>query len=362
MSYSIGRIIKAVFRRLKINRALAVFVPHKYLVIDKESVLEAKRFLNEFSKDPETSCVSLNQIEPQVDLHIIIPAYNVEKYICQCLDSIVKPNKKISYTVTVVNDGSTDGTGELLQKYADVEQVEIITQENKGFSGARNTGLKKIKGRYICFVDSDDWIEWSVLEKMVIEADGRKADMIEAGFYIVDEDGTVDREVKSDANRFKGFPWGKVYRSEYFERVVFPEGYWYEDSIIEQILFETMPNKFAFPESVYYYRQRSGSITKTSARKNKSIDSMWILLALHKDRETLGIEKTQVYYEYVLRHIRLSFSRIAYQSKEVKEKCFVIFSDFLNAEFSDFSTESGDMKKLEGYLRNRDFGKFLISL
>lgn len=362
MSYSIGRIIKAVCRRLKINRALALFVPHKYITVTKDSVEDAKAFLNDFSRDPKTSCVYLNNVDPQVDLHIVIPAYNVEKYICQCLDSIVIPPKKISYILTVVNDGSTDMTGELLQKYSNIEQVEIITQENKGFSGARNTGLANIKGRYLCFVDSDDWIEWNVLEKMVLEADARKADMIEAGFYIVDEDGNIGREVKSDPNRFKGFPWGKVYVSEKFKNVVFPERYWYEDSIIEQILFETLPNKIALPESVYYYRQRSNSITKTSRGKNKSIDSMWILLALHKDREKLGIEKTQVYYEYVLRHIHLSFSRIAYQNKAIKEKCFIVFSDFVNTEFSEFYTESKEMKKLEKYLRNGDFGKFLISL
>ena len=362
MSCNIGRIVKAACRRLKINKLLAIFVPHKYLTVTKDSVEEAKTFLNDFSEDSKTSCVSVNNIDPKVDLHIIIPAYNVEKYICQCLDSIVTPSKKISYIVTVVNDGSTDKTGELLEKYAGIEEVEIITQENKGFSGARNTGLANIKGRYLCFVDSDDWIEWNVLEKMVFEADERKADMIEAGFYIVEEDGTLSKEIKCDPNRFKGFPWGKIYVSEKFKNVVFPERYWYEDSIIAQILFETLPNKIAYQKSVYYYRQRSNSITKTSRGKNKSIDSMWILLTLHKDREKLKIDKTQDYYEYVLRNIQLSFSRILYQSKEIKEKCFIVFSDFVNTEFSGYHTESKDMKNFEKHLRSGDFGKFSMFL
>ena len=92
------------------------------------------------------------------DVSIIIPTYNVEKYIQQCLDSVISQRTNFRFHVICINDGSTDNTGLLLKKYENAENVTIIHQKNKGFSGARNVGLRKTNGKYIMFVDSDDFI------------------------------------------------------------------------------------------------------------------------------------------------------------------------------------------------------------
>ena len=78
----------------------------------------------------------------QYDLQIIIPAYNAEKYIEKCLNSILSQKTQYTYVITVINDGSTDETSQILSKYLDDEHVDIISQSNKGFSEARNRGLK----------------------------------------------------------------------------------------------------------------------------------------------------------------------------------------------------------------------------
>ncbi len=344
----------------KLHLKIKIFVclsKHKYISINEENYVNAKKYLNEISKDPNTSSITHNNISHEVDLHIIVPAYNVEKYICQCIDSIANPSKNISYHLTVINDGSTDNTGKLLERYADISQIDIITQSNKGFSGARNSGLKNIKGRYICFVDSDDWTNWSELEKMVKEADKKGADLVQGGFYITDELGNLKKEIKSTKGHFTGFPWGKIYKSELFESTCFPEKYWFEDSVIKQIIFEKVKYPIVFSEAVYYYRQRKSSITRTSRMSVKSIDSLYVTLSLHKDRKELGFDNTQEYYDYILYMFYLTYGRTAAQNNKVMLSIFTVFAYFIKKEFPDYNTYNKQYKLLEKFIKDGDFGK-----
>lgn len=122
------------------------------------NVEEAMALLESISPNPGSSCMDRKNFGKEWDLEVIIPAYNVEKYIQQCLDSVISQKTNFRFHVTCINDGSTDNTGLLLRKYENAENVTIIHQENKGFSGARNVGLRKANGKYIMFVDSDDFI------------------------------------------------------------------------------------------------------------------------------------------------------------------------------------------------------------
>ena len=122
------------------------------------NVEEAVALLEAFSSNPGSSCIEKKKFGLEYDLEVIIPAYNVEKYIQQCLDSVISQKTNFRFHVICINDSSTDNTGLLLKKYENAENVTIIHQENKGFSGARNVGLRKTNGKYIMFVDSDDFI------------------------------------------------------------------------------------------------------------------------------------------------------------------------------------------------------------
>ena len=102
-------------------------------------------------------------------LSIIIPAYNTEKYIKQCIDSVINI-RNIENEIIVVNDGSTDRTKDILKEYTENnDRIKVITQENQGASAARNTGIKASKGDYIYFLDSDDWIDTVSFEKIIKE-------------------------------------------------------------------------------------------------------------------------------------------------------------------------------------------------
>ena len=98
-------------------------------------------------------------------ISIIIPAYNVEKYIGECLLSIIKQTFK-ELEIIIINDGSTDRTEEIIKLFKKDKRIVIINQKNKKQGGARNTGLKIAKGEYIGFIDSDDWIEHNYYEEL----------------------------------------------------------------------------------------------------------------------------------------------------------------------------------------------------
>ena len=101
-----------------------------------------------------------------IKISVIIPVYNVEKYIGQCLDSIVNQTYK-NLEIIIVNDGTKDNSMRVVEKYLSDKRIKIINKENGGLSSARNKGMEEVTGEYISFVDSDDWIELDTYERLI---------------------------------------------------------------------------------------------------------------------------------------------------------------------------------------------------
>jgi glycosyltransferase involved in cell wall biosynthesis len=298
-----------------------------------------------------------------VDIHIIVPAYNVENYIKECMDSILlSPTAKYTYLLSVINDGSTDKTLEILKKYEDHPCVEIISQTNKGFSGARNVGLSHIRGRYTLFVDSDDLMDWCGVEKMMDVALETGADIVKGAYTMISDHGHVRKFAanttgKLETNKLGGQPWAKLFRSELFSNICFPEHYWYEDSIFAQIVYPQISVAYGIAENSYYYRNRASGITNQGIRKPKSVDSYWITERLFEERSMYGLETTDQYYEYILHMVKLTFSRIRLQPEDVKKNTFILFCNFIDKHFSGFHAYSNQGKEIEKIIKTRNLGK-----
>lgn len=350
----------------KIKSLLCIFLKRKESVcFSSEQVKESLSYLSALSKNPDTSCITKNSIEKKYDLHIIIPAYNVEKYIEKCIDSILNINMSYTYFVSVVNDGSTDGTAALLAKYKKHQNIEIINQENRGFSGARNRALEHIFGEYVMFVDSDDCIDATGIEKMVRKAIEGRFDIVEGSICYIDESGKPFM-VKSKKNmtiskalgNLFGFTCGKVVKAELLEKIHFPENYWFEDSIFAQIIYQQAKEAAIIADVVYYYRRNSQGISMTSRKYNKVIDSLYITLNLYKDRKKLELPTTQEYYEHILRQIQLTFKRTINLDEKARKAIFVVWCDFIDSEFSEFNTVVKEKKMLEKSLREGNYGYY----
>lgn len=136
-------------------------------------------------------------------ISIIIPVYNVEKYLQKCLDSVLNQTYK-NIEVILVDDGSTDRSGQLCDRYAaDYNKIRVVHKQNAGLGMARNTGLEHISGEYVIFVDSDDYLEPSFVEKMVKIVMYNCVDMCKGGFKRVYDNGKVKSE--------------RIYKNEVFQ-------------------------------------------------------------------------------------------------------------------------------------------------
>lgn len=207
--------------------------------------IDSQKILTNISPDPKNSCLCQNEINSKFDLQIIVPVYNVEQYIQECIDSILKQRTHYSYLITIINDGSPDNSRNILRRYESLDNVIIIDQENKGLSGARNKALEHIFGKYVIFVDSDDKLADGAIETLLNAANTMHADIVEGGAIYFNNKKIIKNVSPIPGEHLQllsGFPWGKVIHSELLRQVHFPEGYWFEDTIFFFLLFDMAQN------------------------------------------------------------------------------------------------------------------------
>lgn len=217
-----------------------------------------------------------------IKVSIIVPVYNVEKYIDKCLDSLVHQTLK-DIEIIVVNDGSPDNSQMIIDDYVEKypEIVRSYIKKNGGLGDARNFGLEKATGEYIGFVDSDDWVDIKMFDSMYNMAKEQDADIVICDLKEINDgwkDGNVAYgyrgERYGEINKYDfilnslnpAFAWNKLYRHSLFCIKKFPLQ-WYEDMGTTPILL-SYANKISYlPVSLYYYRQVNNSITKKSHDK-----------------------------------------------------------------------------------------------
>jgi glycosyltransferase involved in cell wall biosynthesis len=210
-------------------------------------------------------------------LSIIIPVYNVEKYVRQCLDSVVTQSFK-DVEIIVVNDGSTDKSGEICEEYAAVDpRIRVIHQQNVGMSVARNAGLDVATGDYIWFIDSDDWIVPNAFELLVQHLKNTNVEALSFSYILFFSENETFSEPQNiqeisvtDGNSFirqSAFfftaVWSFVYKREFFNEhsLRFKKGLIHEDDYFNLECFGKLKRIQKIPVALLYYRRRKDSVT-----------------------------------------------------------------------------------------------------
>lgn len=317
-------------------------------VVDADMAL---RRLEEIWPDTGKSCYLENapSQERTVLLSVIIPSYNNERYILPCVESVLNQKTDISYEVIVINDGSTDGSKELLDsRYGSNPRVRLVHQENKGLSGARNTGIDMALGEYLLFVDSDDRLLPGAVETLMASALRHDALMVCGGYTCLFPNGkTTVGQVFADGKvqpmgTLPGYAWGKVYKASLFEHLRFPGGYWFEDSISAQIIWPLCEDScYTVRESVYEYLMNPRGISAQAVCKPKSLDSLWLYRRLLEERKLFDLSITQADYEHFLEMVRLTYSRTRGLDEDVKRSVFSLQIQLKREYFASFISEGG---------------------
>ena len=208
-------------------------------------------------------------------ISLIIPVYNTERYLETCLKSVINQTyKKIE--IIIIDDGSTDSSSSICDRYKDEDRrIQVIHQANQGIGVSRNQGLDHIHGEYMLFVDSDDYIEATMVERLVECLQEKRHDVVIFGHDEITNCGTKKSIMNCDnsidvqtlqkyvlIDRVANFLWDKLYRSELWRNVRFPAGFQYEDLFMHPALFAKINTFIVIPDILYHYnRMNDSSIT-----------------------------------------------------------------------------------------------------
>lgn len=249
-----------------------------------------------------------------INLSIILPIYNVEQYLSDCIDSIINAVGSEQLEILLINDGSTDKSGRIADYYSNkFDNIRVYHKENGGLSDARNYGLSKAIGKYVFFLDSDDFLKPQAINRIIEVATNYNEDVIVWDASVVNETGKKNKEIDYEFSHpgiesIKPYPpnefllnqlvcrndyvttvWLGMYKREFLidNSLWFKKGILHEDELWTPITFLKAQNIIYLDESLYCYRIRNDSIMN---QKNKNYsrnlrDSIFIfnILPSHYD-------------------------------------------------------------------------------
>jgi glycosyltransferase involved in cell wall biosynthesis len=280
---------------------------------------------------------------------IIVPVYNVEKYIDRCLSSLVNQTLK-DIEIIVVDDASPDNSKKIIDSYVKKypKKVRYFYKENGGQGSARNLGLTKAKGDYIAYVDSDDYIEPDMMEKMYNKAISDNSDIVVCGSREVSINGdelginyaSIYNDKDLDILYGSMAVWNKIYKKDILDKMVFREKLWYED-IDFTIKLALSTDKISFVnEPLYNYLVRPGStMNNTNYKRNlELLDAFDEMIKYFKKKKTYNknyekLEFVAFYHIYIM-----GIGRLITINAPMKDKKEIInkYKEYLNTNFSSY--------------------------
>lgn len=291
-------------------------------------------------------------------LSVIIPVYNVEDYLNECLDSVTNQTLK-DMEIICIDDGSTDNSPHILKEYSKKDKrIKIITKENGGQATARNLGIKEAQGEYIAFVDSDDFIEPTMFEKLYTKAKDNNLDIAmckiatydnqtgeikdNVWYYMLgvfrdfEKDIFNHKDTKEFTCHIAVTPYNKIYKTTLLKEnnILFPEGLIFED---EKFFYDTYlraKRVSIVDEFLYYYRINRKGSTVDTIKDNDFSDIVPISKLI---RETF--KETDNYEDYKIllsnRFIHLQLARFTQTSQKYKENFFNLLKSDLGEVLAD---------------------------
>lgn len=272
----------------------------------------------------------------EVLVSVLVAAYNMEKMIDRCLQSLVNQSMQ-EIEIIVVDDGSTDATGDICEKYAHLDsKVKVIHhQENRGLPMARQTGLKAAKGKFIKFVDSDDWCETNMCECLYKKAIEMNADIVFCSAYRHREDGIAKicnlpldsglynvqelydsyilplyGDLKEDKLVTTGYVWCCLFRKQLIEEIDFyKEINLHEDEIIVLQAMISAQTVFITDDALYHYNRRTNTMSKKSCYWEGYWDNMVAVFLAKKKYGRKLFEREQEYMFRLVTTLYLKFFR-----------------------------------------------------
>ena len=297
-----------------------------------------------------------------VDISVIVPIYNAEKYLNKCVDSLINQTKK-ELEFILVNDGSTDKTEEIIKSYKD-SRIKYFKNKNQGIGKTRNFGIEKATGKYIMFLDSDDYLKNNACEILYKSVEKTDADLAICDFYKIYDSGveekikllsfnpTTLRKTPSLVNEINLAPWNKLYKKELItkNKIKFVENLKYEDAPFVIEAFSKAGKITKVDEYLNYYLIHGNS--ETTVRDKRCFDILKIIDLIRKNT------KNEAYLQEEINKLTVRIiTNYTIQQRNQKDKNVGL--DFIDEAFSYLEKEVPDYKNNK-YFKNRSILKRTI--
>lgn len=283
-------------------------------------------------------------------ISVIVPIYNVEKYLNRCIDSILNQTYK-NLEVILVDDGSTDNSINIIKSYND-DRIKIYSKKNGGLSDARNYGLDKANGNYVSFIDSDDFIELDMFEKMVQHLIDRDVDIVVCDMKYLYDDGSTSFASggnfvcgnvleNPDLILMNNSACNKLYKIEMFNDIKFPKGKYYEDLATIPILLYKAKKIIKIDEPFYIYFQRKGSIAHSANKKIFEIyDAIKSCIDYVKSTGNEEIILKKLYSMYIIHGLDITTIRIKdFDDKNIRKEYLLQNMELLKNNYPDYMND-----------------------
>ena len=270
-------------------------------------------------------------------ISIIDPCYKVERFLPNCIESVLYQTYS-DWELILVDDGSPDNCGSICNQYAAKDKrIRVIHKQNGGVASARNIGIEKAAGDYICFVDGDDYLHTSFLQKMFDLAIVCKADIVQCGCVkgSTFEYPEITPGVVSHYTNHTAFTseianivvWGKLYKREVISKIRIPEGVYFEDDYTTWKYYYNAPNIVLTTEDLYYYYQNPESVM-AQHRKKLNLD----FLGAYNERIKFFIESGETDLEHMARLQLLKACVLSYSNPQASsEQKSILLSAFMDS-------------------------------
>lgn len=292
-------------------------------------------------------------------ISIIIPVYKVEEYLEKCIESVLKQ----TYTnlqIILVDDGSPDNCGKICDEYAKKDsRIEVIHKVNGGLSDARNVGIAQAKGKYIGFVDSDDYIKedmYEILINLIKEYDADVSicnlyDVIDGKEYIRNNENGIQeysrleilKEVLLDKN-IQSYAWNKLYKKELFDEIKYPIGKKYEDIGTTFYVFEKCNKIVVTSKPEYYYLKRSDSLVN-NVTESTVLDYTDIIIQRYLYTQK-NIEELRKYNNYYLAKTLITAHNDIELLGSISEKMQEKYKELYNLVYNIMKNNRKDIEEL----------------
>ena len=243
---------------------------------------------------------------------IVIPVYNVEDYLVECVESVCNQTYD-NLQIVLIDDGSTDTSGLMCEKLKNVdERIRVVHKENGGLSDARNTGICYATGEYVFYLDSDDYLEPDAIEILVKMAETEGADIVVGNYFYTYSDNETVAEFQFETEiilsnyeamealvtgKIQNFAWGKLIKRELAEKYQFPKGKLFEDHYWAHLIFGEAQKVAVTNKTLLHYRQRDKSISYTFNINRLDVLEGWIVRKEYIEKKYADL--LEKYLEYL---------------------------------------------------------------